>query len=187
MKKNSVRLLLNWAGILMKPALILSYARMFILSKSLHCMVFLCVASLAFGETLMDGLRAYDGRWYAEAAIVWARLAKAGDIDTQTDWAGLYISALPGIALSPTKPSSLYCQAAEQNDPIAQINFGDFYARGFGVSIDLAKAAFWLGRAANKDYDWVAERLRQIEPKLTIVDRAEVARLTAKWWVMHPL
>ena len=170
----------------MVAALFLSYARMVVLRKSLHILVLLCVGSPTFGETLMDGLRAYDGGRYAEAATVWERLAKAGEIDAQTALAGLYISAPPGIAYSPTKAASLYRQAAEQNDPIAQMNLGDFYARGIGVSIDLAKAAFWLGRAANKDYDWAAERLRQVEPKLTIADRAEVARLTAEWRVMHP-
>ena len=159
---------------------------MLILRKSLHILVLLCVASPTFGETLMDGLRAYDGGRYAEAATVWERLAKARDIDAQTALAGLYIAAPPGIAYSPKKAALLYRQAAEQNDPTAQMNLGDFYERGVSVSIDLAKAAFWLGRAANKDYDWAAERLRQVEPRLTIVERAEVTRLTAEWRVMHP-
>ncbi len=134
----------------------------------------------------MDGLRAYDGGRYAEAAMVWGRLAKAGDIDAQTALAGLYISAPPGIAYSPAKAVSLYRQAAKQGDPIAQMNLGDFYAKGVGVSIDFAKSAFWLRRAANKDYDWAAKRLRQIEPKLTKADRAEVTRLTVEWRVLHP-
>ena len=134
----------------------------------------------------MAGLRAYGGGRYAEAAAVWERLAKAGEIDAQTALAGLCISAPPGIAYFPRKAASLYRQAAEQNDPASQMNLGDFYARGVGVSIDWAKATFWHGRAANKDYDWAAERLRQVEPKLTIADRAEVARLTAEWRVIHP-
>ena len=159
---------------------------MVVLHKSLHILVLLCVASPTFGETLMDGLRAYDGGRYAEAAAVWEHLAKAGEIDAQTALAGLCISAPPGIAYSPRKAASLYRQAAEQNDHTSQMNLGDFYARGVGVSIDWAKATFWHGRAANKDYDWAAERLRQVEPKLTIADRAEVARLTAEWRVIHP-
>ena len=92
----------------MVPALFLSYARMTALRKSLHILVLLCVTSPAWGETLMDGLRAYDGGLYAEAVAVWGRLAKA------------------------------------------------------------------------------AERLRQIDPKLTKAERAKVTRLTAEWRVLHP-
>jgi TPR repeat protein len=168
------------------PDLFLSYARMAALRKSLHILVLLWVTSPELGETLIDGLRADDRGRYAEAESVWGRLAQAENMDAQTALAEVYISAPPGITYFAAKAASLYRQAAEQGEPIAQRNLGDFYDKDVGVSTDLAKAAFWIERAANKDYDWAAERLRQLESKFTKVDRAEVVRLTTEWRTLHP-
>ena len=174
------------AVILVVIPFFLSNARMLALLKSLHSLVFLCFTWSAFGETLIDGLRAYGGGRYAGTAVVWGRLAQIGNMDVQTTLAGLYSSAPPSIAFFPAKAASLYWQANEQGDRIAQINLSDFYGKGAGVSTDLAKAAFWLELTAYKDYDWVAERLCQLEPKLTKVDRAVVERLTIEWRTLHP-
>jgi hypothetical protein len=143
-------------GILVVTAFFLSYAGMKALRKSLHSLMLPCFTSRTFGERLIIGLRDDGSGWYADTAVVWGRLAQVGNMDEQTALAELYISAPPGIAFFPVKAATLCWHATELGERIAQMNLGDFYVRGAGVSTCLAKAVFWLERKAYKDYDWVA-------------------------------
>ena len=134
---------------------------------------------------MIDRLCAYGGGRYVEMAVIWSRLAQLGNMDLRTALAKLHISALPSITFFPAKAASLCRQAVEQCGLIAQMNLNNLHTKGVGISTDLTKVAFWLERAAYKGFDWVMERLRQLELKLTKVDRAEVVRLTTEWRLLH--
>lgn len=157
-----------------------------LMRRTLLPLLFVLLASPVSGETMGDGLQAYDGGRYAAAVAIWTRLAKAGNVDAQTALAGLYISAPPGVEYAPEMAARLYRDAALQGDAVAQMNLGDFYAKGQGVTRDLAQAAFWLQLAAEQNFQWAADRRAEIAKTMSQTDLTRSAELVKEWRLVHP-
>lgn len=66
-----------------------------------------------------DGLAAYDGGRYVEAAAIWSELARAGDPVAMVSLAGLYDAGF-GVPRDPAKALELYRRAAASGDPVAR-------------------------------------------------------------------
>ncbi len=120
----------------------------------------------ALGETLADGLKAFDAGDYPEAVRIWRGLAEAGDPSSQLALAGLYRTGTY-VALDLTEAARLYRAAADRGDASAQLNLGDLTARGLGLERDLVEAYKWLGLAAVQGRAWAEERQREVAGDMT--------------------
>ena len=126
-----------------------------------------------------EGLEAYDAGDLRSAYEAWLPLAEAGDIQAQVAVAGLL--EVGGLRLAPDLPQAVswYRRAAERGDPVAQMNLGDFYARGHGVPRDRARALAWFSLAAEQGRHWAAEqhaRLRAVLPESKVKEAEALAR-----------
>ena len=78
---------------------------------------------------------------------IWLPLAKAGDVEAQTNLGEIFEKGLGGVA-RPELAVEWYRLAAEQGHARAQVNLGAMYERGLGVAKDPAKATEWYRRAS---------------------------------------
>jgi TPR repeat protein len=53
-------------------------------------------------------------------------------------------------------------KAAEQNEPHAETNLGDMYARGLGVRQDLEEAKRWYRKAAEQGHERACTALEEL-------------------------
>ncbi|HEY0647032.1 caspase family protein [Phenylobacterium sp.] len=90
---------------------------------------------------------AADRATLASAVNVWLPLAKAGDVEAQTNLGEIFEKGVGGQA-QPDLAVQWYQLAAEQGSARAQVNLGALYERGLGVPRDPAKAAEWYRRAS---------------------------------------
>jgi len=111
-------------------------------------------AAQSFGE----GLAAYDGGRYGEAAEIFRTLAEEGHDGAMMALAGLYADGL-GVRRDQAEASRLYLEAAKAGNVDAMRIIGDRYARGLGVERDPEKARTWLSRAAEAGSEWAKNRL----------------------------
>ncbi len=135
-----------------------------------------------------EGLAAYDGGDYYAAYLAWLPLAKAGDGDAQAAIADLYRSRLlgePVSAIAARRDDNgaawWYGRAARCGHVVAQLNLGDFFARGIGVEQDLVQAYLWLGLAARRGREWASNRQREVAAGMTAEQIAEGQGLIADW------
>lgn len=141
--------------------------------------VFLLNALPALGDTLADGLSAYDAGDYADAVRIWRDLADTGDPSAQLALAGLYRTGTH-VPLDLTEAARLYRAAAESGDASAQLNLGDLIAQGLGVERDPVEAYKWLGLAAVQGRKWAADRQRALGESMSGAQVAEAeARIRA--------
>ena len=98
-----------------------------------------------------------------------------GDLRAQVALADLVLADLvPGMA--PDQAVALFQDAAARGDPVAQLNIGDFYARGVGLPQDPVKAWVWLSRAAAQGRVWAALRRDQLGRDFSPQQRAAAKR-----------
>jgi hypothetical protein len=90
---------------------------------------------------------AADRTTMASAVNVWLPLAKAGDVEAQTNLGEIFEKGVGGVA-QPDLAVQWYQLAAEQGSARAQVNLGALYERGLGVARDPAEAAEWYRRAS---------------------------------------
>lgn len=136
----------------------------------------------------MEGLAAYDAGDYYAAYLAWLPLAKAGDGDAQASIADLYRSRLLGepVGANATRRNDntaawWYSQAARCGHAVAQLNLGDFHARGIGVEPDPVRAYLWLGLAGRQGRAWAEDRQREVAAGMTREQIVEGQRLIADW------
>jgi TPR repeat protein len=91
--------------------------------------------------------RAFDGRDYATALVIWRELAERGVPRAQSNLAGLYSQGW-GVPRDDAAAVAWFRRAAEVGDAIAQQNLGLMYYEGRGTDGDLAEAARWYAKAA---------------------------------------
>jgi TPR repeat protein len=135
-----------------------------------------------------DGLAAYDSGDYYAAYLEWLPLAKAGDNDARASIADLYHSEFLTVPVGPNERRRIqrtaawwYRQAAQCGHAVAQLNLGDFYARGIGVEVDRVQAWLWLGLAAGAGNDWAARRREEVGQTMA-PDRLVEARSLLDGW-----
>ena len=101
----------------------------------------LCTRAAA-GQTFEDGRRAYDLGEYANARIIWAALAQAGDAKSAASLAYMYREG-KGLRRDANAAARWYYRAALRNDPTAQAALCDIHLKGDGVRRDFQTAFFW--------------------------------------------
>jgi hypothetical protein len=76
-----------------------------------------------------------------------------------------------------------YRIAAERGEVWSQFNVGRFYMNGYGVEKEYKEAYFWFSLAVNGSSDKrpIGYWLKQVAPKLTPEERAEVDKQVAEW------
>jgi len=90
---------------------------------------------------------AADRASLASATRIWLPLARAGDVEAQTNLGEIFEKGMGG-APQPDLAVQWYQLAADQGGVRAQINLGALYERGEGVPRDPAKAAELYRRAS---------------------------------------
>lgn len=133
-------------------------------------------------------LAAYDAGDYGAAYEEWLPLAKSGDGDAQAAIADLYFSGLVGntatangVRRNQATAAWWYRRAARCGHVIAQLNLGDFYARGIGVERDPVQASLWLGLAGKSGNDWANARNAAISTGMTADEKSRAADMIARW------
>jgi TPR repeat protein len=76
--------------------------------------------------------------------------AKAGDIPAQIELGKRYMQGTNNTTTDPSEALRWLLMAAEAGDAQAQFNVGVMYERGIGATADLAKAAQWYRKAADR-------------------------------------
>jgi hypothetical protein len=84
----------------------------------------------------------------ASSIRIWLPLAKAGDVEAQTNLGEIFEKGLGGAQAQPDLAAQWYQLAADQGSARAQINLGALYERGLGVPRDPARAAELYRRAS---------------------------------------
>jgi hypothetical protein len=137
--------------------------------------VVLALLSVAAGAVqagdFADGLQAFDGGDYAEAASHWQPLAEQGDALAQVALAELYLSGL-GVARDDQKAVELFRQAALQGHGLAQLNFADFAAAGRGRPRDPVVAYTWYMIAARQGVEVAKQRWLDLQKQLSAAEIA---------------
>lgn len=111
-------------------------------------------------------------------AVAWYRKAAAQGIgDGQYELAEM-ISAGRGVAQDDREALRYYRLAAEQGFEAAMLELARFYEDGRGAPKNLLCAYFWLGFAAT-DWDFAAEELDELAPKLSATELAQARKLIA--------
>lgn len=110
---------------------------------------------LSFAD-FADGLAAYDAGDLQAAYEAWLPLAEQGDVQAQVALAGLLETGGAGFAQDLTAAAEWYQRAADEGDPIAQMNLGEFYALGKGVARDPSRALALFSLAAEQGQQWAA-------------------------------
>lgn len=135
-----------------------------------------------------DGLAAYDAGDYQAAYLVWLPLANAGDGDSQSALAELYLSELlnPPAGVNERRRNQRtavywYSLAARCGNLVAQLNLGDLYARGVGVERDFVQAYLWLDLAARQGREWAARRRGEVAAGMTPAQTAKARALISDW------
>ena len=92
------------------------------------------------------GQEAYDNEDYTTAATYWIPLAKAGNVEAQTNLAVMYEEG-EGVAQDSSKAIFWYQKAAQQGDIDSQLLLAMSYCYGDGVAKDLSVCAKWAKMA----------------------------------------
>lgn len=139
-----------------------------------------CVVTFPAQADFGAGLAAYDAGDYAAAREAWQPLAENGDPDALVALASLHVEGV-GMRQDFILAAKLFRRAADQGYMVAQLNLGDYYARGRGVPRDLASAWMWLSLAARQGSAWSAARRDKIATQMSDIDLQQAARRLADW------
>jgi TPR repeat protein len=110
-------------------------------------------------------------RDYKRALVLYSLAAHSGDPAAMNNLGQLYETVdLPGDG-DLGRAADWYRRSAEAGFAPAQFNLGRMYAEGKGVAADTAKAATWMGKAADQGLqeaaralDWLQTRGQQGPP-----------------------
>lgn len=124
------------------------------MKRQLKTTLFCLVAAATFwplstwGQTLGDGMAAYDQGDYVEAFAVWRPLAENGDTVAQSLIAMMYELG-EGIPQQPKLAAKWYEHAAKAGHPPSQFQLARLYRDGIGVRQDAVEAFAWFSLAAD--------------------------------------
>ena len=122
---------------------------------------------------------ALDRSDYSTARRIFSRLAKMGQVESQTELGLMYDKGL-GVPRNYKKAVSLFRLAAEQKDPIAQYHLGIKYVNGHGVRENPKEAYVWFAIAFNNGNELAADPLRVLNQSLSTVDRQNALKVVVK-------
>ncbi len=107
------------------------------------------VHSSLLGDTMQEGMLAYQEGEYRQALQIWLPVARKGDAKAQYLVSELYIK---GIEIEQNHPEALLWleKSAKQGYPPAQSKLGDRYAYGYAVEKSDRLAVEWWKRAAEQ-------------------------------------
>lgn len=88
---------------------------------------------------------------HADAAVIFKRLAEAGNVTAQTRLAWMY-EAGRGVERSLAEAAQLFMQSAVAGDAEAQYAIAVMYRTGKGQAMDREQSLAWLKRAAGQKY-----------------------------------
>ncbi len=125
-----------------------------------------------------EGLAAFDGGDLRAAYEEWLPLAEDGDLTAQVALAGLLEGGGPGLERDIVAAAGWYRRAALGGDAVAQMNIGEFYARGLGVVRDPVLALAWFNLAAEQGRSWAAKQRDTLSAALNADQRAAAKKLT---------
>ena len=146
---------------------------------------FMIMAASTFGsgrsssEDFAAGLEAYDAGDLQAAHDTWLVLARDDDVQAQVALAGLLASGGPGLSQDLAAAVLWYQRAAAAGDPVAQMNLGEFYARGRGVARDRRRALAWFSLAAEQGRQWAADEGDKLAALMAPAD-VKAARILAE-------
>lgn len=98
-----------------------------------------------------------------EAVRLYRLAGNKGHAQAQIELGNYYFNGDGGVLKDLKVAAELYQKAAIQGNPQAQHNLGKCYEFGFGVPIDLSKAAYWYKKSSDQGDKDAAERLRAIQ------------------------
>jgi TPR repeat protein len=100
-----------------------------------------------FGQSLGEGLAAYDRGQYREALSIWRPLAEGGDAKAQSLMAMIYELG-EGVSRQPRLAVTWYERAARAGHPASQYQLGRLYRDGIGITPNAVEAFTWFSMAA---------------------------------------
>jgi hypothetical protein len=98
-----------------------------------------------------EGMRVYEQKDYAKAAILFRKAAETGNASAQFEL-GLIYDDGQGVAQDYKQAMVWYEKAAAQGNAPAQYNLGVLYDQGRGVAQDPKQAASWYEKAAAQGF-----------------------------------
>lgn len=139
----------------------------------------------------LAGQGALDGRVAPQQAVPWSAIAAAAGDSDALDW--LAAQAKAGVRVAQTQLGVFYLdrderldeavvlltQAAEMDDPQAQLHLGELYTTGTGVEQDYVQAHKWLNVAAALGQPQAAET-REIVTALMTPEQVAEAQTQAR-------
>lgn len=138
----------------------------------------------AQGQSLRQGVSAFDRQNYVAASRAFIPLAERGNALAQT-YLGYMFETGRGVPQNYTEAAMWYRRAAEQGDSLSQYSLGLLYDRGQGVPQNIVEASKWLNlstAAAPRHARDARARIRDaVTSKMTRGEIAE-ARLRALDW-----
>jgi TPR repeat protein len=135
--------------------------------------------NLTIKDEYTKAKQALDRRDYSMARRILSRLAKQGQVESQTALALMYDKGL-GVPQNFKKAVSLFRLAAEQKDPIAQYHLGIKYVNGHGVKESPKEAYIWFAISFNNGNELAADPLRVLNQSLSTVDRQNALKVVVK-------
>ena len=109
-------------------------------------------SSVARGDDLEDGYKAYEKKDYATALKLWQPLAEKGVAKAKHYLGFMYQNGF-GVEQDVEEAVKWYRAAARQGHAKAQYNLGVMYEKGQGVLQDYEEAVKWYRKAARKGVD----------------------------------
>ena len=120
--------------------------------------IILFLINFLFGESLENGINAFNKGDYEKAFTIWEDLAKKGNKVAQSNLGYIYSKGL-GVKINFKQSFEWYEKAflqyedlAKKGDAEAQNKIGDMYFYEQGVGQDYKKAALWYEKAANQGH-----------------------------------
>lgn len=120
--------------------------------------IILFLINFLFGESLENGINAFNKGDYEKAFTIWEDLAKKGNKVAQYNLGYIYSKGL-GVKINFKQSFEWYEKAflqyedlAKKGDAEAQNKIGDMYFYEQGVGQDYKKAALWYEKAANQGH-----------------------------------
>jgi curved DNA-binding protein CbpA len=75
----------------------------------------------------------------------------------------------------------LYTELAEKGDTNAQLNLGEMYYKGRGISQDIVQAHMWFTLATTNEDDKAHRFLNELTQKMTLAQEEEAQRMARNW------
>lgn len=127
---------------------------------------------------------AFGARWFARLRC----LAELGDAESQLTMGIAYRDGSDGPPQDYSEAAVWFRRAADQGNPLAQLNLAQLYQHGRGVPQDLVRAHMWYNLAIT-GFDWPARtratafsRRDQLESRMTLAQVREAQRMASEWW-----